>query len=171
MATASPPRLPVARFWAKVDVGTVDECWLWTAIVDRHGYGRTRWDSRRYVGAHRVSWEIEHGPIPDGLCVLHHCDVPNCVNPGHLFLGTHSDNMRDMVAKGRGRTPGTPRRQIDHDYSPLPQQMHAPGEGRTHGARATYLKGCRCEPCRDAACLYMRKLRRQKRIAAGFEQR
>ena len=54
--------------------------------------------------AHRASWIMEFGPIPDGLLVLHKCDVRNCVRPGHLFLGTYKDNMDDMYAKGRGPT-------------------------------------------------------------------
>lgn len=76
-------------------------CWLWTASVLPTGYGRfsVGGESRR---AHRVAWNIYHGPIPPDLCVLHKCDVRCCVNPDHLFLGTHSENALDMFAKGRG---------------------------------------------------------------------
>lgn len=76
-------------------------CWLWIANANRTGYGCLS-DSKQRL-AHRISWEIHRGPIPEGLYVLHKCDVPICVNPEHLFLGTHQDNMDDMVRKGRGR--------------------------------------------------------------------
>lgn len=79
-------------------------CWLWCGSADTAGYGRidtVRGSKSRYVGVHRLSWEASYGPIPEGLHVLHRCDQPACMNPAHLFLGTPSDNMRDMVAKGR----------------------------------------------------------------------
>jgi len=102
-------RLLQRRFWAKVDVRGPDECWLWTGSTIRSGYGMVN-VKRKSKLAHRVSWELQNGPIPDGggwhgTCVLHRCDVRNCVNPAHLFLGTHRDNMLDMGAKGRGRQP------------------------------------------------------------------
>lgn len=78
-------------------------CWLWTGYMNRQGYGRLRVGGRsgRMILAHRASWERERGPIPDGLDCLHACDTPLCINPAHLFLGTHADNMADMVRKGR----------------------------------------------------------------------
>lgn len=79
-------------------------CWLWIG-ADRGGemeYGQIVVDGRPEA-AHRVSWTLFRGPIPAGLNVLHHCDVGCCVNPTHLFLGTLSDNMIDMVMKGRNR--------------------------------------------------------------------
>lgn len=92
------------RFWEKV-VTSPDSCWLWTGAQSPRGYGAfvvSRGDVRT---ASRVSWELVNGPIPDGLWVLHRCDNPPCVNPDHLFLGTHQDNMDDMAQKGRGRKP------------------------------------------------------------------
>lgn len=110
------------RFWAKVDKhGPIPEnypelgpCWLWIACVflpakpaAQHGYGAFSVDGKPR-GAHRVSWELAFGPIPENLQVLHKCDVRRCVNPAHLFLGTHADNMRDMVKKGRASGPKDP---------------------------------------------------------------
>lgn len=90
-------------FWSKVD--TTGECWLWLAArIPPYGYGNFggTQDGVRWVKlAHRHAYELAHGPIPEGMWVLHRCDNPPCVRPDHLFLGTHADNMRDMVAKGR----------------------------------------------------------------------
>lgn len=91
------------RFWAKVDKG--DGCWEWTGGRANRGYGHVEPVRGQNRSAHRVSWELTNGPIPDGLWVLHRCDNPPCVRPSHLFLGTHADNMRDMEAKGRGKHP------------------------------------------------------------------
>lgn len=77
-------------------------CWLWMQHTNRLGYGRLK-QRNRSREAHRVSYEAFVGPIPEGMDVLHRCDVRCCVNPDHLFLGTHLDNMRDMAIKWRGR--------------------------------------------------------------------
>lgn len=92
------------RFWAKVQKS--EACWVWRGTIDARtgGYGRFRPDGHgRQVRAHRVSWELANGPIPEGMHVLHRCDNPPCVRPDHLFLGTNRDNIADRVAKGRGR--------------------------------------------------------------------
>lgn len=78
----------------------MSDCIEWTKSRLSSGYGQVRHNGRMQR-AHRVAWEKIHGPIPDGLQVLHKCDNPACVNPDHLFLGSRSDNMRDMISKGR----------------------------------------------------------------------
>jgi len=80
------------------------KCWIWIRSPGPTGYGQVR-HAGRMQKAHRVAWLLHRGPIPNGLWVLHKCDVPLCVNPGHLYLGTHQNNVRDMWARGRGSPP------------------------------------------------------------------
>ena len=88
------------RFFNKVD--KTNSCWNWTALRSKQGYGRLTVNRKNYT-AHRISWILHNGEIPDGLFVCHHCDNTSCVNPDHLFLGTAKDNALDRSAKGRGR--------------------------------------------------------------------
>ena len=90
------------RFWPKV-AKSIDGCWNWTAVKWKNGYGfiGRGGAGAGNIGAHRLSWELEHGPIPEGLDVCHRCDNRSCVRPDHLFLGTAKQNMEDCVSKGR----------------------------------------------------------------------
>ena len=90
------------RFWPKVAKTTAGECWEWQASLSSNGYGCLRVAGVTRT-AHTLAWELANGPIPDGLWVLHRCDVRACCNPAHLFLGTATDNARDMVQKKRHR--------------------------------------------------------------------
>jgi hypothetical protein len=76
-------------------------CWEWKAYKLPRGYGLFRMSTQRRILAHRAIWELKKGKIPEGLCICHKCDNPGCVNPDHLFIGTHKDNSVDMKNKGR----------------------------------------------------------------------
>lgn len=97
--------LTLDRFWSKVDKRSPEECWVWIAGKRRRGYGMFASGPSGGLSsaAHRASWQIRNGEIPHGLFVCHRCDNPTCVNPEHLFVASHDENMRDQVLKGRAR--------------------------------------------------------------------
>ena len=114
-------------------------CWHWRKYRSEKGYGRFDWRGR-WMFAHRVAWELTHGPIPSGMSVCHTCDVRDCVRPDHLFLGTNADNIADKMAKGRHRA----RTGEDHP-------MHKLSTAETEGVVAAKQSG---EPAKIIAARY-----------------
>lgn len=89
------------RFFEKVAFG-MSECWYWIGSKNKHGYGQVGFKGQNK--AHRLSWLMFNGEIPEDMKVLHRCDIRNCVNPDHLFLGTQNENIKDMDSKGRRKS-------------------------------------------------------------------
>jgi len=115
------PKTIEERFWPKVKKGRKNECWLWTASLNR-GYGQLAdRHGKPPLKAHRVSWELVFGPIPEGLWVLHKCDNPRCVNPNHLFLGDQGTNMKDAASKNR--LPGNRTKGSQHHRSKVTEEQ------------------------------------------------
>lgn len=96
-----PTSTPEQLFLKNVTIGQPDECWEWQGYINDSGYGEIRCGTGPLLRAHRVSYEIYKGLIPDGIFVCHSCDNPRCVNPNHLWLGTNADNVHDMDKKSR----------------------------------------------------------------------
>jgi hypothetical protein len=134
------------RFWKYVAPMPDDRgCWEWMGSRGSHGYGVIGLPrSRKLVCAHRASWEMHFGPIPSdgpgpiGYCICHRCDNKTCVNPAHLFLGTHADNMADNARKGRAR--GGHKRTIEEVQSVL--RLHATGVTQAEICRSMGLSSC-----------------------------
>ena len=123
------------RFWKKCVPLDEKSCWPWTGTIDREGYGRITVSGSR-VQAHRVSWAIVHGPIPDGLVIRHSCDNPNCVNPAHLASGTQFQNIRDRVSRCRSaKREAHGRSKLNCDQVIQIRQMERLGAGATTLAR------------------------------------
>lgn len=125
-------------------------CWLWTARCFPFGYGQFKY-KRKNITAHRMSWLLYKGKIPKGMCVLHKCDVPQCLNPDHLWLGTKADNNIDCTKKGRKFNQQKTHCKYGHSFS---EDSY------------TNLSGVRiCRPCRRARFRIWRqekKLQRRK---------
>ncbi|MFL5481114.1 MAG: HNH endonuclease signature motif containing protein [Gemmatimonadaceae bacterium] len=120
-----------------------DGCWIWRQKARTRpsgGYARIRINNRKVL-AHRFSWELARGPVPPGLFVLHRCDVRDCVNPDHLFLGTLQDNMDDMVAKGRAVSPNAFKTHCKRGHEFTPENTINRPNGRA------------CRTCVNAGCI------------------
>lgn len=116
------------RFYKKFDIG--QDCWNWTAgLRGKSGYGAFKYKGK-VLDAHRLSYKLHKGEIPEGLLVCHTCDNRRCVNPDHLWLGSYRDNWMDAVTKGRASNP------MNQDKI-------------KHPSISAYRKGCRCNECRE----------------------
>jgi len=121
------------RFWSKVEM--TDGCWTWKAFKNKQGYGRFGIAAGQCVNAHRVSYTIKNGPIPQDLFICHTCDNPSCVNPNHLFAGSRQDNIDDMMIKKRSRHFN------NHEFYGVQKEDRAPeGPNRKARWRSFYCK-------------------------------
>jgi hypothetical protein len=130
---------PQDRFWPKVE--KTDSCWLWRAQTAGSGHGRFYFDGRLQV-ASRVAWQFAHGPIPDGLHVLHNCpggDNPACVRVDHLYLGTILDNSKDMIERGNVCTGQR------HWAKRMPERIHRGEERPSHRLTDTAVRTIRAQ--------------------------
>ncbi len=160
-AKSAQEKTPEEKFWESTDKRTEEECWPWVGSTrgnDRWKYGII-WMNGKLESAHRFSWVLFNGAIPAlkdadsrGTCILHKCDNPLCVNPKHLFPGTHKDNMRDKLAKNRDGNKN---------------KTHCP-HGHAYTDENTYIakqRGKRMRHCKT--CHRIREANRQARLRAG----
>jgi hypothetical protein len=127
------------RFFDKIDM--TDSCWLWKAGL-RQGYGSFK-INKKTISAHRFSYQIHKGEIPEGVFVCHSCDIRNCVNPNHLFLGSPKDNWKDGFDKGRIKLLG------GIDANKL----------KKHPSKGAYNRGCRCNECKAIQNMMVKRYR------------
>lgn len=134
-------------FWKRVEIGEPDNCWLWTGKHDLLGHGKVRPPlSRKCLLAHRVAYWLWHGTIPEQLCICHKCDNPSCVNPSHLWAGTHNDNMQDKhkMAKGRAAN-GIAKLTEDQVWAirQMPASVSHSALGRAYGVGGNHIANIR----------------------------
>jgi hypothetical protein len=145
------------------------KCWIWRGQGNNKGYGMKSVRGRLQL-THRLSYQWVNGPIPAGMKVLHRCDTPACFNPNHLFIGTQSDNMRDMMLKGRALTVSCKR-----GHTRTPENTYTRIDSKGHRQRT-------CRVCDRERCTkrskqhaeYMKKYhaaRKQLRLAGQAEVR
>lgn len=164
------PILDAAPFWERVQKS--DGCWLWIGPTHSPGgYGQFN-NKRTRCYAHIASWILANGPIPDGLFVLHECDNPRCVRPGHLFLGTQGDNVRDMLSKGRGIMQTHPEIAVRGDEHPARKHPGIVRRGESHHAKQRpecMARGERCASAKLTADV-VREIRRLYREGIGYDR-
>lgn len=132
------------RFFAKTIPEPNSGCLIWLGALQPNGYGKFCLDTSlrlrpRYEMAHRAAWILEYGEIPKGMCVLHTCDFPACVNFRHLKLGTYVDNSMDMARKGRGKKS---RKGLPFGAKLVRANLTRPYSARVTVAKKTYYLGC-----------------------------
>lgn len=146
-----------SAFWTNTKVVEVG-CWAWAGSLSKKGYGRLRYRSKNWL-AHRVSWFLHYGAIPEDMLVCHKCDNPTCVKPTHLFLGSYLDNNRDRASKGRCASTKKTHCPAGHLYegdnlynSPTGRRCRTCKEALTAELHSNYLDGLRSPNYQKTHC-------------------
>jgi hypothetical protein len=150
----------IERFWSHVL--KTPSCWLWKGCKPtEYGYIKLPWMPTN--AAHRISYIIANGAIPEGKVVCHKCDVPSCVNPAHLFLGTQSDNVQDMLQKNRQTSPtkGKGRKEYGSYFWREKKTGKSYAVINVRKADGTYTKKCRRVKSEEEAKIVAAQLRKE----------